>query len=75
MVTAHAKGRLDDRDGKGLTAIAEVGHVTALCLEELLGRVFAVRCNEPVEVVLYGLEVRLTVPQGVIGVESDYSEW
>jgi hypothetical protein len=27
MVTRYAEGGLDDRDGKSLAAIAEVGHV------------------------------------------------
>ena len=74
MVAPHAEGRLDDGDGEGLAAVAEVGHVAALRLEQFSGRVLAVGCNETVEVILYGLEVRLAVPKGVVGIEGDYSE-
>ena len=71
MVAAYAEGCLDDGDGEGLTAIAEIGHVAALRLEQFSGGVFTIGRNQTVEVVLYGLEVRLAVPEGVVGIEGD----
>ena len=74
MVASHAQGRLDDGDGESLATIAEVGHIPRLRLVELLCRHIAIGRNERVEVVLYGFKVRLTVPEGVVGIEGYDSE-
>ena len=62
VVATHTEGRLDDADGKGLAAIAEVSHIARFGLEKFLGRNVTIGCDETVEMVLYFLEVRLTVP-------------
>ena len=71
MIAAYTEDGLDDRDGEGLAAIAEIGHVARLCLEEFLGRGFAVRSDEAVEMVLYGFKVRLAVPERIVCIEGD----
>jgi hypothetical protein len=62
MVATHAESRLDDRDGEGLTAIAEVGHISRFRLIEFLGRDITIRRNQPIEMVLYFFKMRLAVP-------------
>ena len=62
MVATYAEGRLDDRDGEGLTTIAEVGHIARFRFVEFLGRDLTIGCNQLVEMVLHFLEMRLTVP-------------
>ena len=57
MVAAHTEGRLDDRDGEGLTAIAEIGHIARFRLKEFLGRNLTIGRNQLVEMVLYGFEM------------------
>jgi hypothetical protein len=44
-------------------------------LEEFFGRVVTIRGYELVEVFLYGFEVRLAVPEGVVGIEGYDSDW
>ena len=73
MIAAHTESSLDDTDGEGLAAIAKVSHIARLRLVEFLGRVVTVGCDELVEMVLYGFEVRLAVPEGVIGIEGNHS--
>ena len=74
MVAAHTEGRLYDRDGEGLTAIAEIGHIARFRLKEFLGRNLTIGRNQLVEMVLYGFEMRLAVPEGVVGIEGDDSQ-
>jgi hypothetical protein len=44
-------------------------------MEELLGRVVTIGCYESVEVFLYGFEMRLAVPEGVVSIEGYDSDW
>ena len=66
---------IDDGDGKGLAAITEVGHIARFRLVEFLGGVVTIGCDELVEVLLYGFEMRLTVPEGIVGIEGYDSVW
>jgi hypothetical protein len=70
MTAANAQGRLYYRYGEGLAAITQVGHITRLGDEQLACRVVAIRLYELVEMILYGLEMRLTIPKRVVGIEG-----
>ena len=75
VVASDMQGGLDDADGKCLATIAKVSHIAALREEEFVLRVFAIGCNETVEMILYLLEMRLAVPQGIVSIESNYFDW
>jgi hypothetical protein len=75
VVAGNTHGSLEDTDGKGLTAIAEVFHITGFGDEEFLFWIFAVGTNQTIEVFLHLLEVALTVPQGVIRIERYNFDW
>ena len=62
MVAAYTEGRLDDADGESLAAIAKVGHIARLRIEEFLGWVVTIGRNQLVEMILHLLEMRLAVP-------------
>lgn len=70
MTATNTQGRLYYRYGEGLAAITQVGHITRLGDEQLACRVVAIRLNELVEMILYGLEMRLTIPKRVVGIEG-----
>ncbi len=74
MTAANAQGRLYYRYGEGLAAITQVGHISRLGNEQLAGRIVAIRLNELVEMILYGFEMRLTIPKRVIGIESYHTK-
>ena len=71
MLARHSQCRFNDAYGKGLAAIAQISHVVRFGMVEFSGRVFAVGRDKAVEVVLYGFEMRLAVPKGVIGIEGN----
>ena len=75
VVASDTQGGLDDTDGEGLATVSEVSHITAFRKEKFVFGVFAVGCDETVEMVLHLLEMRLAVPQGVVSVEGDYFDW
>ena len=75
IIAGNMQGGLDDADGECLATIAKVGHVATLCEEKFVFGIFAVGCDETVEMILHLLEMRLAVPQGVIRIECDHFDW
>ena len=63
-----------NRNSESLAAIAQIGHIARFGNKQLVGRVVAIRRNQVVEMFLYFLEMTLTIPQGIIGVESYHTE-
>ncbi len=72
LFAAYAQGSLYHRDGERLAAIPQVGHVAALGLEEFRLGVVAIGGDEPVEMLLHMVEMRLAVPQRIVGIECNY---
>ena len=72
MASPHTEGRLNNRYGKSLAAIAQIRHVATLGQEQLPSRVVTIRSYQVIELILCLLKVRLAVPQCVIGINSHY---
>ena len=70
MTATNAQGRLYNRYGESLATVTQIGHIARFGIEQLAGGIVAIRLNKAVEVFLYFIEVRLTIPKRVVGIES-----
>ena len=73
LVVADTHGRLEHGEGEGLGTEAEHGHVLAFGGKELAGGRLAVHPGFElgIELLHDSVEMALTVPQGVVGIESE----